>query len=104
MNNDDKIRDFLNEPQIPEELSPERIREMLEKEAPVKKRAGIKKTAMRITAGAAACAVICGGAVYAGKNGMISRDGGSSSSEESSQMSSAEELAELAPYMSSASD
>ena len=104
MNNDDKIRDFLNEPQIPEELSPERIREMLEKEAPVKKRAGIKKTAMRITAGAAACAVICGGAVYAGKNGMISRDGGSSASEESSEMSSAEELAELAPYMSSASD
>ncbi|MBQ8961553.1 MAG: beta-propeller domain-containing protein [Ruminococcus sp.] len=99
MNNDDKIRDYLNEPEIPEELEPERIREMLEKQAPVKKRAGIKRTALRVTAGAAACAVVCGGTVaLAGKNGLISRDG---SSAESSN-SSASEI--LAPYMAGASD
>lgn len=105
MRNEDKVRDMLNKPEVPEELTPDKIREMLDREAPAKKRSGIKKTAMRITAGAAACAVICGGAVYAGKNGIISRDGGSSENSESSSAQSGNAgTAELASYMSGASD
>ncbi len=62
--NDEKIRETLSKEPVPRELEPENIRIMLDEKAPVKKRKNIKKTATRITAGAAACAVICGTSVY----------------------------------------
>lgn len=62
--NDEKIRNALTSESVPDELSPENIKTMLDKKAPVKKRKSILKTASRITAGAAACAVICGTSVY----------------------------------------
>ncbi len=62
--NDEKIRETLNNKPIPVELEPENIKIMLDEKAPAKKRRNIKKTAGRITAGAAACAVICGTSVY----------------------------------------
>lgn len=62
--NDEKIRETLSSKPIPAELEPEKIKIMLDEKAPVKKRRNIKKTAGRITAGAAACAVICGTSVY----------------------------------------
>ena len=62
--NDEKIRETLSKEPVPRELEPENIRIMLDEKAPVKKRKNIKKTAARVTAGAAACAVICGTSVY----------------------------------------
>ena len=62
--NDEKVREMLNKEPVPQELEPEKIKIMLDEKAPAKKRRNIKKTAARITAGAAACAVICGTSVY----------------------------------------
>ncbi len=62
--NDERIRDMLDSPEIPQELSPERIREMLDEKAPKKKRKNISKTVTRAVAGTAACAVIAGTSVY----------------------------------------
>lgn len=62
--NDEKIRETLSSKPVPAELEPENIKLMLDEKAPAKKRRNIKKIAGRITAGAAACAVICGTSVY----------------------------------------
>lgn len=62
--NDEKVREMLNKEPVPQELEPEKIKIMLDEKAPAKKRRNIKRTAARITAGAAACAVICGTSVY----------------------------------------
>lgn len=83
--NDEKIKEMLNEKSVPKELEPENIKIMLDEKAPAKKRRNIKKTAARITAGAAACAVICGTSVYfAGQKDLLNKgkiDSGSESSE-----------------------
>lgn len=63
-NNDERIRNMLNSSEVPQELSPERIREMLDEKAPKKKRKNISKTVTRAVAGTAACAVIAGTSVY----------------------------------------
>lgn len=85
--NDEKIKEMLNSETVPQELEPENIRIMLDEKAPVKKRKNIKKTAARITAGAAACAVICGTSVYfAGQRDLsdkAKKDSGRKSSENS---------------------
>ncbi len=69
--NDDKVKDLLENVEIPDEISPENMKKMLDEKAPVKKRSGIS-VAGRITAAAAACAVLVGAAV--GTSGLISRD------------------------------
>ncbi|MCR5015707.1 MAG: beta-propeller domain-containing protein [Ruminococcus sp.] len=61
--NDEKLRDMLTSEEVPEQLSPENIKVMLDEKAPKKRRSGIS-VAGRIAAGAAACAVIAGS--YAG--------------------------------------
>ncbi len=61
--NDEKLRDMLTSEEVPEQLSPENIKVMLDEKAPKKRRSGIS-VASRIAAGAAACAVIAGS--YAG--------------------------------------
>ena len=74
MNNIDKVKDMLREEKVPQELEPENIKAMLEAKAPAKKRSRIKM-AGRITAGAAACAVICGTAVhFAGESDVFKKD------------------------------
>ncbi|MDE6789042.1 MAG: beta-propeller domain-containing protein [Ruminococcus sp.] len=59
MNNDKEIREILESEEVPEELSPENIRIMLNEKASAKKRKKIS-VAGRITATAAACAIIVG--------------------------------------------
>lgn len=62
--NDDKVREILMEEPIPKELEPENISKMLSEKVPSRKRKSIMLTASKITAGAAACAVICATAVH----------------------------------------
>ncbi len=57
-NNDKKIREMLESSEVPQELSPENIKKMLDEKAHAQKRKSIVKTASKITAGAAACAVL----------------------------------------------
>lgn len=57
--NDRKLRELLESEEVPEELSPENIKIMLDGKTPAKKRKKIS-VAGRITAAAAACAVIIG--------------------------------------------
>lgn len=59
MNNDKEIREILESEEIPEKISPDNIRIMLDEKAPAKKRKKIS-VAGRITATAAACAIIVG--------------------------------------------
>lgn len=61
-NNDERAREILNNTEIPEEVSPENMKKMLDEKAPAKKRGRISVVG-RITAAAAACAVIVGGTV-----------------------------------------
>ena len=58
-NNDKKIREILETEEVPEKLSPENIKIMLDEKAPAKKRKKIS-VAGRITATVAACTVIIG--------------------------------------------
>ena len=60
MNNDEKIKKFLENEEVPEELSPENIRKMLDEKAPSKKRSNIS-VAGRVGALVASLAVIAGG-------------------------------------------
>lgn len=58
-NNDKKIREMLESEEVPEELSPENVKKMLDEKTSTNKRKKIS-IAGRITATAAACAVIVG--------------------------------------------
>lgn len=71
MNNDEKIREYMEEPEIPEELSPENIKVMLDERCARKKRSKIS-VAGRITAVAAALAIIVTGG-YIGTRGRFLR-------------------------------
>ncbi len=57
-NNEKKIKEMMEKPPVPDELSPDNIRKMLDEKAPAKKRNSIRHMGTRIAAGAAACAVI----------------------------------------------
>ncbi len=70
--NDDKVKDLLKNVEVPEEVSPENMKKMLDEKAPAKKRSSRISIAGRITAAAAACAVIVGATV--GTTGLINRD------------------------------
>lgn len=70
-NNDRKIKKILESENVPEELSPENIKKMLDEKAPVRKRNKIAHKAARITAVAAACAVICGFGVHYAEQGSL---------------------------------
>lgn len=61
-NNDEKVKKALENEEVPKELEPENIKKMLDNEAPSRKRSNIS-VAGRITAIAAACAVIVGSTV-----------------------------------------
>lgn len=106
--NDERAREILNSVEIPEEVSPGNMKKMLDEKAPVKKRGGISIVG-RITAAAAACAVIVGGTAGAmkfaersdntkNKKQSIIEDGNGESSSEVSQ--TIEQV--KAPYMSGA--
>lgn len=103
--NDELIRKALESEPLPEQLSPDNIRKMLDEKAPAKKRKKITHTASRITAGAAAFAVICGvGVHYTEQRNTPYKDShiAESSTAESSEI--AMEQVELQPsYMSGAS-
>lgn len=72
--NDDKIKKALESAEVPEQISPENIKKMLDEKAPMKKRSKITHKAIRVTAGAAACAVICGfGAYYAEQGDLFNK-------------------------------
>ena len=68
--NDKRVKEMLEEEKVPKELEPENIKNMLDEKAPQKKRGNIKRVS-KITAMAAACALICGTAAYLGTNGNI---------------------------------
>ena len=61
--NDKKVKEYLEKEDIPDEISPDNIRKMLDEKAPQKKRGNIS-AAGRIAAIAAACVVIVGGTVH----------------------------------------
>jgi len=111
MNNDDKLREQLKSEPVPDRLSPENIKKMLDEQAPKKKRSGIS-VAGRITAAAAACAVIGGTAAYTMNNGKINRKSDSALIKEGSAVTTPEgtttapeqELKKLESYMSGAKD
>lgn len=87
--NDDKVKKAMENVEIPEEISPENMKKMLDEKAPAKKRSSRISMAGRITATAAACAVIVGATV--GTAGLIQRDkkgGENCSRPESSQADS----------------
>ena len=95
--NDEKLREMLRSEEVPEELSPENIKLMLDEKAPQKKRKGIS-VAGRIAAGAAACAVLAGS--YAGTAQLMKARKGDSSVE--STVSKTAKTSSKAPYMSGA--
>ncbi|MGN0629988.1 MAG: hypothetical protein ACI4JN_01560, partial [Ruminococcus sp.] len=67
--NNDEIKKILENPDIPEKLSPESVKVMLDEQCEKKKRKNISfGGAMKWCAGAAACAVLLGTAGYAAKN------------------------------------
>lgn len=73
MNNDKKIREYIEEPEIPEELSPENIKVMLDEKCSKKKRSKIS-VAGRITATAAALAIIVTGGYFGTRGRFLSND------------------------------
>ncbi|MBQ6168620.1 MAG: beta-propeller domain-containing protein [Ruminococcus sp.] len=111
MNNDDKLREQLKSEPVPDRLRPENIKKMLDEQAPKKKRSGIS-VAGRITAAAAACAVIGGTAAYTMNNGKINRKSADSLIKEGSAVTAPDgtttapeqELKKLESYMSGAKD
>lgn len=110
MNNDEKLRNEMTSEPVPESLKPENIKKMLDEKAPKKKRNGIK-IASRVTAAAAACAVIGGTAVYSLNNGKINRNKDASpitekpaNTSDEKTVSTTEAVTKQASYMSSASD
>ena len=72
--NDERVKDLLENVEIPEEISPKNMKKMLDEKAPAKKRSSRISMAGRITAAVAACAVIVGATV--GTSGLISRNRG----------------------------
>ena len=110
MKNDEKLREQLSSAPVPDKLRPENIKIMLDKEAPKKKRSGISM-AGRITAAAAACAVIGGTAAYTTNNGKINRPDGNvietttrPDSPADEKLPEKQELKKQVSYMSGASD
>ncbi len=67
--NDDNVKKVLEEVEVPEELSPENMKKMLDEKVSAKKRTSRISMAGRITATVAACAVIVG--ATAGTAGLI---------------------------------
>ena len=72
MNNDDKLKEQMKSAPVPDKLRPENIKIMLDNEKANKKRSGITM-AGRITAAAAAFAVIGGTAAYTMSNGKLNK-------------------------------
>lgn len=111
MKNDDKLRDQMTSAPVPDSLKPENIKIMLDEKAPKKKRSGIT-VAGRLTAAAAACAVIGGTAAYTMNNGKSHKFNESQLSDEKKQDTTAAdadkenepEIKKQASYMSGASD
>ena len=112
--NDKKLRELLTEEPVPQELEPENIKKMLDEKAPARKRNKIKRSmALRITAGAAACAVVGTTAVhFAGQRNVINKNKSVINSEYEKVTNSVKDVADgekyelktQAPYMSGASD
>lgn len=70
--NDENVKKAMENVEIPEEVSPENMKKMLDEKAPAKKRSSRISMAGRITAASAACAVIVGATV--GTAGLIHRN------------------------------
>lgn len=108
-NNDnvDKIKKALEKEPVPEELSPENIKKMLDEKAPAKKRSRIR-VGTRIAAGAAACAVVGASALYFGnQSGLLDKDRKASRSEMTSGLNykkDGDKTEKVGSYMSGASD
>lgn len=112
--NEKKLRELLTEEPVPQELEPENIKKMLDEKAPARKRNKIKRSmALRITAGAAACAVVGTTAVhFAGQRNVINNNKSLINSEYEKVTNSVKDVADgekyelktQAPYMSGASD
>lgn len=112
--NDKKLRELLTEEPVPQEHEPENIKKMLDEKAPARKRNKIKRSmALRITAGAAACAVVGTTAVhFAGQRNVINKNKSVINSEYEKVTNSVKDVADgekyelktQAPYMSGASD
>ena len=111
MKNDEKLREQLSSAPVPDKLRPENIKIMLDKEAPKKKRSGISM-AGRITAAAAACAVIGGTAVYTTNNRKFDKELRNNGTETTTKpelpagekLPEEKELKKQISYMSGASD
>lgn len=108
-NNDnvDKIKKALEKEPVPEELSPENVKKMLDEKAPAKKRSRIR-VGTRIAAGAAACAVVGASAVcFGNQSGLLDKDRKASRSEMTSGLNykkDGDKTEKVGSYMSGASD
>ena len=108
-NNDnvDKIKKALEKEPVPEELSPENVKKMLDEKAPAKKRSRIR-VGTRIAAGAAACVVVGASAVcFGNQSGLLDQDRKASRSEMTSGLNykkDGDKTEKVGSYMSGASD
>lgn len=116
-NNDEKVKKALENEEVPKELEPENIKKMLDEKAPSQKRKKIS-VAGRITAIAAACAVIVGSTVvYKSVNPKTTNcpdklvetsrnsiQGDESTAEESNSESEIQQLVKSTSYMTGAED
>lgn len=82
MNNNEKVREILEQESVPEEINPENMKIMLDEKAPAKKRKKIS-VAGKIAAMAASLTLIVGTAV--GTAGIVRNFGNSSKMDESNQ-------------------
>lgn len=105
--NDKKIREILESEEVPEKLSPENIKNMLDEKASVKKRRKIS-VAGRITATVAACTIIVGATVgtvnFANRNtSNHTMEDHQAETEMTNQSTKTVEIEQVnAPYMNSA--
>lgn len=106
-NNDEKIREIINVDNVPEEISPESMKKMLDEKSAGKRRSKISVTG-RVTAAACACAVLAGTAVGTTKfmntknASKISDSGVSSDTSKDVTTKKTEIIQADAPYMNSA--
>lgn len=74
-NNDDMIKKMLDSNEVPDELSPENMKKMLDEKAKAKKRIKIAFSVSRFIAASAAVVIICGFAAnYGGTKNLITDD------------------------------
>ncbi len=94
----DEIKKIMEEPEVPESLSPESVKKVLDEKQQEKKRSSIRMSDwMKWGAGAAACAVLLGTGSYAAR--QIAENSGLTGAVLGNYMTSASDYKEVYAYM-----